>query len=165
MIEAVGARLSGDLFRPGRALLKPDGLALIQAITIEDHRYRQALRAVDFIKRHVFPGSFIPSIAAMLAAKTRASDLGAGGAGGFRTVLRAHARRLAAAILGRDSRRCGRWALMSGSSASGTSISPTAKAVFASARSVWRICCWPSRVIARECHGDCCWQSGWPRRS
>jgi len=30
---------------------------------------------VDFIKRHVFPGSFIPSINAMLAAKTRTSDL------------------------------------------------------------------------------------------
>jgi cyclopropane-fatty-acyl-phospholipid synthase len=31
--------------------------------------------AVDFIKRHVFPGSFIPSVSAMLAAKTRVSDL------------------------------------------------------------------------------------------
>jgi cyclopropane-fatty-acyl-phospholipid synthase len=30
---------------------------------------------VDFVQRHVFPGSFIPGIAAMLAAKTRASDL------------------------------------------------------------------------------------------
>ena len=56
-------------------MLKPDGLALMQAITIEDHRYAQALKSVDFIKRHVFPGSFIPSISAMLAAKTRASDL------------------------------------------------------------------------------------------
>jgi len=47
----------------------------VQAITIEDHRYAQALASVDFIKRHVFPGSFIPSIHAMLAAKTRVSDL------------------------------------------------------------------------------------------
>ena len=47
----------------------------MQAITIEDHRYAQALKSVDFIKRHVFPGSFIPSINALLAAKTRASDL------------------------------------------------------------------------------------------
>ena len=50
-------------------------MALIQAITIEDHRYAQALRAVDFIKRHVFPGSFIPSISAMLGAAARNSDL------------------------------------------------------------------------------------------
>jgi len=75
MIEAVGAQYLDTYLAKVGQLLKPDGLALIQAITIEDHRYRQALRAVDFIKRHVFPGSFIPSIAAILAAKTRVSDL------------------------------------------------------------------------------------------
>jgi cyclopropane-fatty-acyl-phospholipid synthase len=76
MIEAIGASFLDTYFgRLGR-LLKPDGLALVQAITIEDHRYAQALRSVDFIKRHVFPGSFIPSVSAMLAAKTRASRLG-----------------------------------------------------------------------------------------
>jgi len=75
MIEAVGAPYLESYFATVGRLLKSDGLALIQAITIEDHRYHQALRAVDFIKRHVFPGSFIPSIAAMLAAKTRVSDL------------------------------------------------------------------------------------------
>jgi cyclopropane-fatty-acyl-phospholipid synthase len=56
-------------------LLKPDGVALLQAITIEDHRYEQARRSVDYIKRYVFPGSFIPSINAIMAAKTRSSDL------------------------------------------------------------------------------------------
>ncbi|MGH8124381.1 MAG: class I SAM-dependent methyltransferase [Rhodanobacteraceae bacterium] len=76
MIEAIGAEHLDVYFEKVGRLLKPDGLALIQAITIEDHHYAQALKAVDFIKRHVFPGSFIPSINAMLAAKTRASDLG-----------------------------------------------------------------------------------------
>ena len=75
MIEAVGADYLDTYFAQVGRLLKADGLALIQAITIEDHRYRQALRSVDFIKRHVFPGSFIPSIEAMLTAKSRASDL------------------------------------------------------------------------------------------
>jgi cyclopropane-fatty-acyl-phospholipid synthase len=75
MIEAVGADYIDGYFSQVGKLLKADGLALIQAITIEDHRYQQALHSVDFIKRHVFPGSFIPSIAAMLAAKTRVSDL------------------------------------------------------------------------------------------
>jgi cyclopropane-fatty-acyl-phospholipid synthase len=75
MIEAIGAQYLDTYFGKLGSLLKPDGLALIQAITIEDHRYEQALHSVDFIKRHVFPGSFIPSIAAMLAAKGRASDL------------------------------------------------------------------------------------------
>ena len=52
------------------ALLEPGGLALLQAITIEDHRYAQALREVDFIKRHVFPGASFPRCSAMLEAKT-----------------------------------------------------------------------------------------------
>ena len=75
MIEAIGASYLDAYFGKLGDLLEPDGLALVQAITIEDHRYAQALRSVDFIKRHVFPGSFIPSISAMLAAKARSSDL------------------------------------------------------------------------------------------
>ena len=75
MVEAIGAQYLDVYFEKLGSLLKPDGLALVQAITIEDHRYAQALKSVDFIKRHVFPGSFIPSINALLAAKTRASDL------------------------------------------------------------------------------------------
>lgn len=75
MIEAVGADFQDSYFGQIGRLLKPDGLALVQAITIEDHRYAQALKSVDFIKRHVFPGCFIPSISAMLASKTRSSDL------------------------------------------------------------------------------------------
>jgi cyclopropane-fatty-acyl-phospholipid synthase len=75
MVEAIGAPYLDTYFNQLGALLKPDGLALVQAITIEDHRYAQALKSVDFIKRHVFPGSFIPSINALLEAKTRASDL------------------------------------------------------------------------------------------
>jgi cyclopropane-fatty-acyl-phospholipid synthase len=76
MVEAIGPQYLDTYFAALGRLLKPDGLGLVQAITIEDHRYAQAVRSVDFIKRHVFPGSFIPSIAAMLAAKTRSSDLG-----------------------------------------------------------------------------------------
>ena len=75
MVEAIGAPYLDVYFEKLGTLLKPDGLALVQAITIEDHRYAQALKSVDFIKRHVFPGSFIPSINALLEAKSRASDL------------------------------------------------------------------------------------------
>ena len=76
MVEAIGAQYLETYFAKLGSLLKPDGLALVQAITIEDHRYTQALKSVDFIKRYVFPGSFIPSINALLTAKTRAGDLG-----------------------------------------------------------------------------------------
>ncbi|MES2857942.1 MAG: cyclopropane-fatty-acyl-phospholipid synthase family protein [Pseudomonadota bacterium] len=75
MIEAIGAPFLDTYFGKLGSLLKPEGLALVQAITIEDHRYEQALHSVDFIKRHVFPGSFIPSIAAMLESKARSTDL------------------------------------------------------------------------------------------
>ncbi|HBS56174.1 MAG TPA: SAM-dependent methyltransferase [Stenotrophomonas sp.] len=75
MIEAIGAEFLDTYMGTLQRLLKPDGVALLQAITIEDHRYEQARRSVDYIKRFVFPGSFIPSINAIMAAKTRASDL------------------------------------------------------------------------------------------
>jgi cyclopropane-fatty-acyl-phospholipid synthase len=75
MVEAVGAANLPEYFSAIGRLLEPEGLALIQAITIEDHRYEQALRAVDYIKRFVFPGAFIPSIAALLSAKTAGCDL------------------------------------------------------------------------------------------
>jgi cyclopropane-fatty-acyl-phospholipid synthase len=75
MVEAIGAPNLDAYFAQLCALLRPDGLALVQAITIEDHRYMQALKSVDYIKRYIFPGSFIPSINALLASKTRASDL------------------------------------------------------------------------------------------
>ncbi len=75
MIEAIGHQYLDTYFAKCASLLKADGLALIQAITIEDHRYQQALKSVDFIKRYIFPGSFIPSVSAMLGAAGRVSDL------------------------------------------------------------------------------------------
>lgn len=65
MIEAVGEQYLPTYFQKCRELLKPKGLALIQAITIEDARYQKALRTVDFIKRYIFPGSFIPCISVL----------------------------------------------------------------------------------------------------
>jgi cyclopropane-fatty-acyl-phospholipid synthase len=56
-------------------LLKPDGLALIQAITIEDCRYQQALNSVDFIKKYIFPGSFIPSVGAIATANAKSTEM------------------------------------------------------------------------------------------
>ena len=75
MIEAIGHQYLDVYFATCGRLLKDEGLALIQAITIEDSRYSQALKDVDFIKRHIFPGSFIPSISAMLGASAKSSDL------------------------------------------------------------------------------------------
>jgi cyclopropane-fatty-acyl-phospholipid synthase len=76
MIEAVGAEYLDTYLATIRDRMAPDGLALIQAITIEDYRYRAALNSVDFIKRYIFPGSFIPSVSAITGAMARSTDLG-----------------------------------------------------------------------------------------
>jgi len=75
MIEAVGHQYLDTYFRTCSRLLKPDGLMLLQSITIRDELYEQALKAVDFIQRFVFPGGFLPSVAAMSASLARTTDL------------------------------------------------------------------------------------------
>jgi len=75
MIEAVGYQFYDTYFSKVNALLKPDGLALIQAITITDQRYESARKSVDFIQRYIFPGSCIPSNTAMLNSITGKTDL------------------------------------------------------------------------------------------
>jgi cyclopropane-fatty-acyl-phospholipid synthase len=61
MIEAVGHDYYSSYFSKCSALLKPEGLMLIQAITISDQRYEQARHTVDFIQRYIFPGGCLPS--------------------------------------------------------------------------------------------------------
>jgi len=75
MIEAVGAEYYETFFRTCGRLLAPDGLMALQAITVADQWFEEARRAVDFIKRHVFPGSCIPSVAALLGAVATGTDL------------------------------------------------------------------------------------------
>ena len=65
MIEAIGRRYFDTYFRKCSDLLEPHGMMLLQAITIADQRFEAASRSVDFIQRYIFPGSCIPSVAAM----------------------------------------------------------------------------------------------------
>ena len=75
MIEAVGARYLDTYFAKCSSLLKPTGAMLLQAITLQDQFYRQALKSVDYIQRFVFPGSFIPSVTAISDSVTRVTDM------------------------------------------------------------------------------------------
>ena len=75
MIEAVGHHYLDTYLKHCAALLKPEGLGLIQAITIEDRYYHQALKSVDFIKRYIFPGSFIPCVSVIIESASRCTDL------------------------------------------------------------------------------------------
>jgi cyclopropane-fatty-acyl-phospholipid synthase len=74
MIEAVGHEYYPTFFDVCSRLLKPDGLMLLQAITIDERYYERAKRSVDFIQRFIFPGSCIPSVSTLCRAMAQASD-------------------------------------------------------------------------------------------
>jgi cyclopropane-fatty-acyl-phospholipid synthase len=75
MIEAVGHAYLDEFFRVCSERLSPDGLMLLQVITIADQHHERHRTSVDFIKRHIFPGSCLPSVTSMITSATRATDL------------------------------------------------------------------------------------------
>jgi cyclopropane-fatty-acyl-phospholipid synthase len=75
MIEAVGHQFLDSYLAACSRLLKVDGLMALQAIIISDQAYESQLRNPDFIKRYIFPGSFIPSISAILQSVARVTDM------------------------------------------------------------------------------------------
>ena len=75
MVEAVGHQYLDTYFRQCSRLLTANGAMLLQSITIRDQFYQAALKSVDFIKRFIFPGSFIPSVHALLDSISRCTDL------------------------------------------------------------------------------------------
>jgi cyclopropane-fatty-acyl-phospholipid synthase len=74
MIEAVGERFLNTYFGCCSRLLRADGMMVLQAITIPDHRYDRYRRSVDFINQYIFPGGFLPSVAAIGQALRYATD-------------------------------------------------------------------------------------------
>jgi cyclopropane-fatty-acyl-phospholipid synthase len=75
MVEAVGWEYFEAFFGCLGRLLVEDGLLLVQAITIPDHRFEKSKREPNHINRLVFPGGCIPSVTALLQAASRSSDL------------------------------------------------------------------------------------------
>lgn len=75
MIEAIGADQYDSYFAKCENLLRPGGRMLIQAITIEDDRFEEYRKGVDFIQRYIFPGSCLPSVRVMRETIGRVSDL------------------------------------------------------------------------------------------
>ena len=76
MIEAVGHQYYRTFFEICSRMLKPQGLAFIQGITIDERFYERAKHSVDFIQRFIFPGSCIPSVRALTQASAKVGDLG-----------------------------------------------------------------------------------------
>ena len=75
MIEAVGEQFLDDYFRQCGRLLKPGGKFVLQGIVMPEQRYESYRHSVDFIQKYIFPGGFLPSVAAMQDSVGRTSDL------------------------------------------------------------------------------------------
>jgi cyclopropane-fatty-acyl-phospholipid synthase len=62
MLEAVGHRYLTEYAAVCSRVLKRDGLIALQFITCPDSRYEQFRSGVDFIQKHIFPGSLLLSL-------------------------------------------------------------------------------------------------------
>ena len=72
MIEAVGWQYFDTFFPRCAELLEPDGLMLLQAITIDDRNYELEKAARSFINTHVFPSGCLPSLQVIRSCADRA---------------------------------------------------------------------------------------------
>jgi cyclopropane-fatty-acyl-phospholipid synthase len=75
MLEAVGHAYFGTFFGQLDRLLAPQGIAVIQTITIPDQRYETYRKTHDWIQKHIFPGGLLPSLTIILQAMTHHSSL------------------------------------------------------------------------------------------
>lgn len=62
MLEAVGHRYLDSWCAVASRALKRDGIMALQFISCPDDRYDQFRRGVDFIQKHIFPGSLLLSV-------------------------------------------------------------------------------------------------------
>jgi cyclopropane-fatty-acyl-phospholipid synthase len=75
MIEAVGWQYFDLFFRRCGELLRPSGLMLLQAITVEDRAYELEKAARSFIKQLIFPAGCLPSVEVIRRCAARATDM------------------------------------------------------------------------------------------
>jgi len=75
MLEAVGHANYGTFFGQLDRLLAPQGIAVIQTITIADQRYDTYRKTHDWIQKYIFPGGLLPSLTILTQTMTRYSSL------------------------------------------------------------------------------------------
>ncbi len=143
MVEAVDWRWHDRFVAKCADLLVDDGLAAIQAIVIDDRSFERAKRHRDFVRRMVFPGGCLPSVASLTASLARATDLRIVDLEDiglhYAETLRRWAGNLAACAT--------RWRLSGwgrSSAVSGTSTWPTARLRFSNVTSATSSSYWPS---------------------
>jgi cyclopropane-fatty-acyl-phospholipid synthase len=75
MLEAVGDAYLETYFAKCREVLKPGGLLALQMITCPDSRHDSLRKNVDWIQKHIFPGSLLLSIHRVNEALRATGDL------------------------------------------------------------------------------------------
>jgi cyclopropane-fatty-acyl-phospholipid synthase len=75
MLEAVGHEFLPAYFQRCHDLLASDGVLALQVITCPDSRYNNLRKGIDWIQKYIFPGSLLPSVAAINGAVNRTGDM------------------------------------------------------------------------------------------
>ena len=75
MIESVGHEYLDEYFSICSRLLKTSGVMCIQAITISDYLHQHYINSMDFIRKYVFPGGSLPSIASIFESLAHCTDM------------------------------------------------------------------------------------------
>ena len=74
MLEAVGREYLETYFGCIHRLLKKDGIAVFQCITMPEGRYEAYAKGEDFIRKYIFPGGHLPSIAQLVESISKGSE-------------------------------------------------------------------------------------------
>lgn len=75
MMEALGDQYLEIYFAKIHEVLKPGGLVALQYITVPDSRHTELKRGIDWIQKHIFPGSLLLSVGRVNTALHRTGDL------------------------------------------------------------------------------------------
>lgn len=75
MLEAVGDKYHHSFFAKCAEVLTPEGLLGVQMITVPDCSYRSLKRNVDWIQKHIFPGSLLLSVGRINEVLSKTGDL------------------------------------------------------------------------------------------
>lgn len=62
MMEAIGDNYLETYFAKIHEVTKPNALVALQYITVPDSRHAELRRGIDFIQKHIFPGSLLLSV-------------------------------------------------------------------------------------------------------
>ena len=75
MFEAVGLSHYDDYFKAVDRLLAPDGVALLQTITVDDQWFPKYHGTPDWIEKYIFPGGELASVGEILKSLARTTSL------------------------------------------------------------------------------------------